>query len=246
VYTHALVKSVLFHCRYHKDNEYSTFQDMSTQLNKMDHKISFVGVRENVGSTTYYDERTPIRDSLDHSFGVPRYFFRLNLTSALYEKPYSYVHWARFKAIRSHRTCFEGAFSQNEWQTGPVERDNINPFCLLEDIIPSRFVLGFDDTCMDMYFMALDPERVGLENVENGKVCDFGDNVLDYETNGGRTVESDISDSDGSDNEGGAADAVSDDGTMSDEVSADEGGDDDDDDVMTDLLSTNFVKFLKP
>lgn len=33
--------------------------------------------------------------------------------------------------------------------------------------------------------MALDHERVGLENVEVPSVCDFGDNVLDYMTKSG-------------------------------------------------------------
>ena len=34
--------------------------------------------------------------------------------------------------------------------------------------------------------MAIDPERVGLKNIEVPVVCDFGDNVLDYMTKGGR------------------------------------------------------------
>jgi hypothetical protein len=116
-----------------------------------------------------------------------------------------------------------------------VERDNINPFCLLEDIIPSRFALGFDDAKMDMFFMALDPERVGLENIENGTMCDFGDNVLEYATNRGRTVESE--------SEGEGDEAASDGGMMSDERSDDD--DDFADDVASDLLSNDFMKFLQ-
>jgi hypothetical protein len=45
----------------------------------------------------------------------------------------------------------------------PAERDRINPFCYLEDTMPSRFALGFDDVHVDMFFMALDPEPVGLD-----------------------------------------------------------------------------------
>jgi hypothetical protein len=34
--------------------------------------------------------------------------------------------------------------------------------------------------------MAIDPERVGLKNIEVPQICDFGDNILDYLTKGGR------------------------------------------------------------
>ena len=45
---------------------------------------------------------------------------------------------------------------------------------------------GFDKVTLDCHFMAIDPERVGLKNIEVPVVCDFGDNVLDYMTKGGR------------------------------------------------------------
>ena len=32
--------------------------------------------------------------------------------------------------------------TRREWTTGPKQRDNINPFCYIEDVIPSRFALG--------------------------------------------------------------------------------------------------------
>jgi len=37
--------------------------------------------------------------------------------------------------------------------------------------------------------MALDPERVGLDNIEVPQICDFGDNELDYLTRRGRYSE---------------------------------------------------------
>ena len=37
--------------------------------------------------------------------------------------------------------------------------------------------------------MALDPERVGLDNIEVPQICDFGDNELDYLTRRGRYTE---------------------------------------------------------
>jgi hypothetical protein len=96
------------------------------------------------------------------------------------------------------------------------------------------FRLGFDDVHMDMFFMALDPERVGLDNIENGTVCDFGHNSLVYTTAlSSQVVESDSRDSDND---------LDNDDMMPDDISVD---DDEDDDVLTDLLSDDFVAFLK-
>ena len=162
---------------------YPSYNDMGLHLNKTNHKVSFLSKRENVGSTTF-NSQDSIPDDMQHSFGVPRYFFRFNLTSAISRTPYAYVHWATVKLNKCHRTSFECSMTNEEWMTGPASRPNVNPFCYIEDVIPSRFALGFDDT-LDVHFIALDPERVGLENIEVAEICDFGDNVLDYMTRGG-------------------------------------------------------------
>jgi hypothetical protein len=139
-YTQGLIKSVHFRCHYAEDNNYPTFEDVSRHLNKTTNKTSFLVIRDNVGSTTF-DDPEPPRD-MQHSFGVPRFFFRINLTSAISAQPYAYVHWAMFKLHTCHRSSFEGTMTRREWTTGPKERDNINPFCYIEDVIPSRFALG--------------------------------------------------------------------------------------------------------
>ena len=139
-YSDGLLKSVLFHSYYNETNEYPSFQDMSEHLNKPNHKVSFVGIRDNVGSTSYHEREPP--SEMHHSFGVPRFFFRFNLTSAISNVPYAYVHWVKFKLRRCHRTSFEGSIRRDEWVSGPTEHPNINPFCYVEDIIPSRFALG--------------------------------------------------------------------------------------------------------
>ena len=139
-YTHGLLKSVLFRCHYSENGMYSTFDDMAKHLNKTSHKISFLAIRDNVGSTTFHNPE-PSAD-MQHSFGVPRFFFRINLTSAISAQPYAYVHWVMFKLHRCHRSSFEGTMTRREWTTGPKQRDNINPFCYIEDVIPSRFALG--------------------------------------------------------------------------------------------------------
>ena len=143
-YTQGLIKSVLFRCHYSDKDAYPTFQDISKHLNKANHKVSFVVIRDNVGSTTFEGHPAPenIPQCMQHSFGIPRLFFRFNLTSAISAQPYAYVHWARFEMHTSHRASFEGTISRNEWTTGPIQRENINPFCYVEDIIPSRFALG--------------------------------------------------------------------------------------------------------
>ena len=49
--------------------------------------------------------------------------------------------------------------------------------------------VGFDADSLVCHFMALDPERVGLENIEVPQICDFGDNELDYLTRRGHFTE---------------------------------------------------------
>lgn len=141
-YVSGLVKSILFRCHYSEDKtKYPTFEGMSRHLNKTDHKISFLGVRHNVGCTTF-----SIQDPashMQHSFGVPRFFFRLNLTSAISNQPYGYVNWTNFKLHSCHRTSVVGTMTRNEWLTGPIERPHISPFCYIEDVIPSRYALGW-------------------------------------------------------------------------------------------------------
>jgi hypothetical protein len=136
-----LIKSVLFRCHYNDDKtSYPTIDSMSKHLNKTSHKISFLAIRDTVGSTSFTTQDPPLENL--HSFGVPRYFFRLNLTSAISGQPYGYVHWVMFNLHTCHRASFEGSMTRDEWMTGPTERPNISPFCYLEDVIPSRFALG--------------------------------------------------------------------------------------------------------
>lgn len=140
-YSSGLIRSVLVRAHYSEDNAYPSFETISKHLNKTNHKICFIVIRDNVGSTTFASTNCAT-DDMQHSFGVPRFFFRFNLTSAICRQPYSYVHWVMFKLNRCHRTSFEGSMSRNEWTTGPKQRPNINPFCYLEDMVPSRYALG--------------------------------------------------------------------------------------------------------
>jgi hypothetical protein len=57
---------------------------------------------------------------------------------------------------------------------------------LLDDVIPSRLALGFNKHTMDMWFLALDPERLGQNSIEckdeEGNLFghDFGDNAVNW------------------------------------------------------------------
>jgi hypothetical protein len=88
---------VRFRCYFDVSNKYSTCETISSHLNKTNHKVSSLAIRNNVGSTTFAaPQPTP---DLQHSFGVPRFFFRFNMTSAISQQPYGYVYWSMFKLV---------------------------------------------------------------------------------------------------------------------------------------------------
>jgi hypothetical protein len=152
-----------------------------------------------------------------------------------------------FKAKTFTRTCFEGSFSRNEWLTGPCDREGINPFCSFEDIIPSRFALGYDATDMDMFFLALDHERVGVNIIETTEITDFGDNVLSYLTKDGPVKDNSDDDDDDDDDDAGSSDGSSSNSndTSNDEDSSSSEYDDDDvDDNGGCVLSSTILQFL--
>jgi hypothetical protein len=98
---------------FHRAYEYG-----GCHLNKTNHKVSFSAIRDNVGSTTFAAPQSTF--DMQHSCGVPRLFFRFNMTSAISQQPYGYVHWSMFKISKRH-----------EWTTGPIERLRISPFCYI-------------------------------------------------------------------------------------------------------------------
>jgi hypothetical protein len=112
-------------------------------------------------------------------------------------------------------------------------------------------LLGFDEDTLDCHFMALDPERVGIDNVEVPQICDFGDNVLDYMTCGGHINESHIDgDKDIEDSEDDSE--VSDDNITYDDVDSLSTSSCSSDDSLPDepsigasSLAPNFISFLR-
>jgi hypothetical protein len=172
----ALVKSIEFRTTFEPNpSNYPTYAEMATSSRrKRINNIPFICVPYNVGSTTHFNPR--LANSQKKSFGCPRYFFRLNLTSAIQQVPFAYVDWCVFTARMFEGTCFEGHMSRREWTTGPSFKERISPFVTMDDFVPSRFVMAYE-TGLDVAFLALDPERVS-ECSDDGRFVDVGDNAL--------------------------------------------------------------------
>ena len=183
IYEGALIKSIELRTTYEEDNKnYPTLSNMSSSRRKRNHRLPFIAISNNFyGCTSHYNPN--LRNEQQKSFGCPRYFFRFNFTSAIFDEPYAYVDWIQFTAVTFQRTCFMGFVSQNEWSSGPRFRDGVCPFVKVSEMEPSRFVLAYDNEenalNVDVSFVALDPERLG-DLVDDGVVLDFGDNILRY------------------------------------------------------------------
>ena len=72
-----------------------------------------------------------------------------------------------------------------EWRNGPKAHHGIEPFVKLADVMPSRFVLAYDDN-LEVAFLALDAERLG-SIVNDGACKDVGDNTLAHHVSAMRT-----------------------------------------------------------
>jgi hypothetical protein len=116
-------------------------------------------------------------------------------------------------------------------------------------------LIGFDEDTLDCHFMALDPERVGIDNVEVPQICDFGDNVLDYMTCGGHINESHIDgdnkDIEDSEDDSEVSDVDDDNFTYDDEDSLSTSSCSSDDSLPDEpsigasSLTANFIAFLR-
>ena len=99
-----------------------------------------------------------------------------------------------------------GHLTQDEWINGPTGCNKACTFIPVDDFIPSRFVLAYDDN-LDVCFVGLDAERIG-ETANDGTFCDFGDNATRYKVDCSRidyneadVNESDLEDDDDNDND---------------------------------------------
>ena len=102
-------------------------------------KVPILGVKRETGSTMWHNEN--LRERQRYAFGIPRWFTRLNFTSAINDVPFAYISWIKFTIEDAPTTNYiQGFIGAEEWTKGPFihKMDNINPFCSLDYIIPSR------------------------------------------------------------------------------------------------------------
>ena len=140
----AIVKGVDISCFPIKDinnelkgaNQHDAFKDLIL-TDKL--RVPILGVKRDVNTTEYFD---PTHKTESHliSFGIPRWFFRFSFTSAINDVPYAYLSWIKFTLHEKSNSCVVGHMSASEWNNGPFisKNDNINPFCAIDYIFPSR------------------------------------------------------------------------------------------------------------
>ena len=118
-------------------------------------------------------------------FGVPRYFFRGTLTSAIVTTPMVCVQWIPFILDQHNRTTSHGRITVDNWNAWPLRNTiTLNPYISTKTLLPSRFALGFVpptrlSVYVDVAFIALDAENLCEEN-QDQYTHDFGDNKFPY------------------------------------------------------------------
>ena len=116
-----------------------------SEKNLKKYRINFLSANYNVGTTTTGD-RKKNRDKFRlPSFGCPRYFFRFSFTSGLIDIPMACVDWCKVTVNEFQRHYFRGFMTLTEWEEGPKLREGISPFVALDFVVPSRFMLAFDN-----------------------------------------------------------------------------------------------------
>ena len=159
---------------------------MESNTKKKEHKISFIGVRDNKNVTTYGNGQSPSNADEHISFGIPRYFVAVNLTTHMKNIPFAKVDWIRFKVTSRYRNTIVGIIQEDEWQQGPKERSNVNSYLPIMDALPSRFVLAYDPVphartrSREIGFIGIDQDKLGHNMIDLGHTVDFDSNTTQY------------------------------------------------------------------
>lgn len=121
-------------------------------------------------------------ETLIKHYGVPLYFFRASLTSAVEELPICCVQWIPFVLDEDSKTTTIGRIRFTDWQTWPVN-SNMNKFISFSELQPSRYALSFipptNMLFVEVAFISIDSENLG-ENSDAMYYHDFGDNMFPY------------------------------------------------------------------
>ena len=183
----AIVRGTLFRTYYDERGVYPSLACMASNIKKKEHRISFLGVRDNKGTTTYSSTQSPSKDDEHLAFGIPRYFISISFTSHVVNVPYAKVHWVIFKVTARYRNTIIGVIHENEWEHGPHEIDTANGFVPLTDVLPSRFVLAFNPVpqtrnmaLREIGFIGIDQDKLGNNMIDLGHTVHFGTNNTQY------------------------------------------------------------------
>ena len=119
-------------------------------------------------------------------FGVVKYFFRLDYTTAVRSVPICAVHWINFTIDKDTISCTIGRVPMQSWHVFSQHQTLKNKqFISFDDIQPSRYALSYvpSENIRDDYvavaFIALDSEKLG-EHVNDNFHQDFGDNMFPH------------------------------------------------------------------
>ena len=127
-----------------KELKENLHESISNLITNSKLKVPIIGVERETGSTSWHNER--LKDEQRYAFGIPRWFNGFNFTSPINEVPFVYTSWIKFtiEDTPSNLHCFIGHISGQECHHGPFihKSDDINPFCSLDYIIPSRFLIN--------------------------------------------------------------------------------------------------------
>jgi hypothetical protein len=90
------------------------------------------------------------------------------------------MDWFDFVATEFNRSTYQGHVTPESWQKECQgnDDDDYTPYVACDYFIPSRFALSYD-TNLDVAFIALDQERLGLFT-DNCTHTDLGDDILQF------------------------------------------------------------------
>jgi len=128
-------------------------------------------------------------------FGVVKYFFCLDYTTAVRSVPICAVQWIHFNIDKDTISCTIGRVPMQSWHVYSQHPTMKNKhFISFDDIEPTRYALSYvqseniRDEYVEVAFIALDSEKQG-EHVNDNFHHDFGDNMFPHYLGNRKTKE---------------------------------------------------------
>ena len=113
-------------------------------------------------------------------FGLPLYFFRANLASAVENVPMIRIRWVPFITDYDNRTATIGRIKITDWND-PEWGTKKDPFVSFSELQSSRYALSYNPNIkgavyVDCSFVTLDADTLESETYHT----EFGDNMFPY------------------------------------------------------------------